>query len=105
MLRAWGNGENMRIPTVGWAFFGLAVAILIGFLLNIGIYIGADFATERSLDGKIFYSKNCRYLYLNGTRDIWSGGVGDTPEEASADKGSFCRPLRKLKMISERAHD
>jgi hypothetical protein len=32
----------MRVPPVGWAFFGLAVALTAGYLLNRGVYIGSS---------------------------------------------------------------
>jgi hypothetical protein len=31
-----------RIPSVGWAFFGLAVAIYLVYLLNRGVFVGSD---------------------------------------------------------------
>ena len=81
----------MRIPTVGWAFFGLAVVILVGYLLNLGIYIGSDTEAFSYNDrpGRILYKKNCRYLYLSGTREI-QVGLGSTPGEAEQ---GFCRPF------------
>src|ERR1700694_2052307 len=36
-----GGGE-MRIPTVVWAFFGLVVLVLVGYVLNRGIFVGSD---------------------------------------------------------------
>jgi hypothetical protein len=31
-----------RIPSVAWAFFGLAVVIYLVYLLNRGVYVGSD---------------------------------------------------------------
>jgi hypothetical protein len=32
----------MKVPPVGWAFFGLVVLILVGYVLNRGIVIWSD---------------------------------------------------------------
>jgi hypothetical protein len=65
----------MRVPSVGWAFFGLAVLALTGYVLNRGIYIGSDTTAEREeiISGvsKRVYKKYCRYLHFAGVREDW----------------------------------
>ena len=74
----------MKVPPVGWAFFGLAVFVLIGYLLNRGIFIGSDIqrVSFKMSDGSLSpkYVKNCRYLHFTGTRDFALWGV-DTYED------------------------
>jgi len=67
----------MKIPSVGWAFFALAVIVLIGYVLNRGIYIGSE--VRRSPYG---YAKHCRYLHFAGAKDGLAFFSEPTPEEA-----------------------
>jgi hypothetical protein len=75
----------MRVPSVGWAFFGLAVIVLAGYVLNRGIYIGSDTRPARIAvaDGinKTVYRKYCRFLHFTGVREDWMAGQS-TEEEA-----------------------
>ena len=75
----------MRIPSVGWAFFGLAVLVLIGYVLNKGILVGANVRQETMSSGDM-YVKYCSYLHF--------GGVGETYVESGkqfeAVDGSVC---------------
>lgn len=87
----------MKIPTVGWAFFGLTVVILTGYLLNRGIYVGSSIRMKynevRYKDGSAqlpYFNKYCQYLYLNGVREEWTTGSFERDE---AEDG-FCAPLR-----------
>jgi hypothetical protein len=77
----------MKIPTVGWAFFGLAVLVVAGYVLNRGLYIGSTI--ERGTDGTLWF-KTCHYLYLNGVRDVMSWHFAKTREEAES---VFCVPI------------
>lgn len=80
----------MRLPPASWAFFGLAVVLLFGYLLNRGIYIGAT-VTPYYRDGKLsHYYKHCKYLYFNGVREVWTGPNSESLEETEK---SFCPPL------------
>jgi hypothetical protein len=72
----------MKLPPVGWAFFGLAVVVLAGYVLNRGIFIGSD-VRPRALTltgGQMVtvYSKHCRYLHFTGFSDDRSLGENDT---------------------------
>ena len=78
----------MRLPPVGWAFFGFAVLVVIFYGLSLGIFVGSSTKYNTSKGGGDFYSLECRYLYLSGVRTIWGGGTGLTPEEAAHD--GFC---------------
>ena len=49
----------------GWAFFALVVVVLVGYVLNRGIYIGYTMTSYRVGD-RTFFLKNCRYLHLSG---------------------------------------
>jgi hypothetical protein len=83
----------MKLPPVSWAFFGLAVAILVGYLLTIGIFAGTEVTSQRVSDG-LLYSKECRYLYLNGTRLVFNNGaVGRDREEVEDSSEGFCPPF------------
>ena len=79
----------MRVPAVGWAFFGLAVLILIICALSLGIFVGSEETFHPGDQFHRYYSHTCRYLYLTGIRRV-SGGVmpADTAEEAAAN--GFC---------------
>jgi hypothetical protein len=72
----------MKIPSVGWAFFGLAVVILAGYVLNRGIYIGSYATSQRHSSGMMFYGKTCRHLHFTGITES-SRTTSTTPEEAA----------------------
>ena len=77
----------MKLSSLGWPLLGLAVIVLAGFLLNRGLYVGSTIdVSMRQGEGKFLYSKNCRYLYLTGVRDIASGS--ETPSRESAESTS-----------------
>ena len=59
----------MRWSTVSRTFLGLAGVVLVGYLLNRGIYVGSNTILD-SASGLVVYEKRCHYLYLNGIRDI-----------------------------------
>lgn len=83
----------MQIPTVGWAFFGLVIVTLVGYLLTIGIFIGSSI-TPFQYAGKINYSRQCNYLYLSGTRAKFAGVVGRTRDDVeNSDESYFCAPF------------
>ena len=81
----------MKVPTVGWAFFGLAVLVLAGYVLNRGIFIGSDVrqSTFKYRDGSSEqqYVKHCRYLHFTGIEDdaFWAK---DSYERADSE---LCR--------------
>ncbi len=62
----------MKLPPVSWAFFGLAVLILAGYVLNRGLFIGSEMLPEpiTTSDGRklTLYSKRCHYLHLAGIK-------------------------------------
>ena len=70
---------------IKWAWFGLAVVVLLGYLLNQGIYVGLT--VERNQFNTM--SASCNYLYLTGVRQVYVGSK-DTAQEAGE---TWCRPL------------
>ena len=58
----------MRMPTIGWAFFGLAVLIPAGYVLDRGIFIGSEVQREvAAFDGRTaeyVYTKHCYYMHF-----------------------------------------
>ena len=59
----------MKRPWLGWVFYGLAAIVVIGYILNGGLYAGSSLNFARDIDGKPVYITMCDYLYVNGTRD------------------------------------
>jgi hypothetical protein len=78
-----------RIPSVGWAFFGLAVVIYIVYLLNRGVYIG----DASGQDGSNYY-RICRYLHLTGISTTVARDALGRPYKAAPASGLFCPPLK-----------
>jgi hypothetical protein len=77
----------MKPSSLGGVILGLAVLATAGYLLNRGLYIGSSIdVSMRQGEGKFLYSKNCRYLYLTGTRDIATGS--EQPSRESAESAS-----------------
>jgi hypothetical protein len=74
----------MKRSSLGWLVFGLAIVVLIGFLLSRGLYIGSVIdVSMRQGEGKFLYSKSCHYLHLDGVRDVSTGT--ETPSRESAE--------------------
>jgi hypothetical protein len=81
----------MKRSSLGLLVLGLAIVVLIAYLLSRGLYVGSTIdVSMRQGEGKFLYSKNCRYLYLSGMRDITNGA--ETPSRESAESTS-CAPL------------
>ena len=62
----------MKFPPVGWAFFGLAVVVLLGYVLNRGIFIGSDVkpGIHNSTNGYVtLFQKRCKYLHFAGVSE------------------------------------
>jgi hypothetical protein len=75
----------MRRSSLGWLILGLAVIVLIGFLLHRGLYVGSAIdVSMRQGEGKFLYSKSCHYLYLDGVRNIGAGSETPSREDAQA---------------------
>ena len=75
----------MRPSSFGWLFLGLAVVVLIGYLLNSGVHVGSSVdVSTRQGEGKFLYSKSCRYLYLDGLRNINVGSETPSREDAES---------------------
>jgi len=75
----------MKRSLLGWLFLGLGV-VLVGHLLNRGLYIGSTIdVSMRQGEGKFLYTKNCRYLYFAGARDITSGLESPSREGAESN--------------------
>jgi len=81
----------MRFPPIGWAFFGLAVLVLIGYVLNRGLFIGSEIdpimLTLNNGSTLPQYTKRCRYLHFTGTSHH-TLGLWDSSERANDD---LCR--------------
>jgi hypothetical protein len=78
----------MKLSSLGWSIFGLAVIVLIGYLLNSGLYVGSTIdVSMRQGEGKALYSKTCRYLYLEGVRGITNFGL-ESPSRDAAESTS-----------------
>ena len=76
----------------GWAFFVLAILLMIVALLTVGVFVGTETNVKFARDGRMFFSKDCRYLYLSGFRDVWNrGGVGAYKD--TEDERGFCPVL------------
>jgi hypothetical protein len=80
----------MKLPPSGWVFFAFVIAVLIGYVLNRGIYVGSEIRSV-SIASDRLYTKNCKYLFLNGLRDdetkIYAASL-ELAEEI------FCPPLK-----------
>jgi hypothetical protein len=59
----------MRWSTVSRAVLGLAGVLLVGYLLNRGLYVGSVTMLDTA-SGLLVYEKQCHYLHLNGVRDV-----------------------------------
>jgi hypothetical protein len=76
----------MRIPSVGWAFFGLAVVVLLGYVLDRGILVGTALLPQMTTVGdRVDYSyfKQCKYLHFGGVDDV--DGFSDRQEAAEKE--------------------
>jgi hypothetical protein len=85
-----GNRKSLKKSAgikLGWAFFGLLVALLFGYGLTRGIFVGSMTEYQASMGG--FYTYNCRYLYPDGVR-LRFRGVGKSPEEAMISSSGIC---------------
>ena len=75
----------MKRSSFGWLIVGLAIVVLLGFLLHRGLYVGSAIdVSMRQGEGKFLYSKSCRYLYLDGVRNISAGSETPSREDAQA---------------------
>ena len=79
----------MKVPPVGWALFGLAGAILLGYTLNRGVHVGSVIKPEIH-NGTPMYSKYCRYLHLTGPDDVYA----NTKFIREQVEQTVCPPLR-----------
>ncbi len=52
----------------GWAFLLLALVVLAGFSLNIGIFVGSEIVKDD------YWKKRCNYLFPSGITTILKGG-------------------------------
>ena len=89
----------MRSPSVRWVWIlgGAAVVVLAGYGLNRGILVGSRVEAARLSDDYPvpFYKKHCRYLFLTGVQQVWTGTVS-TREEAEK---SSCAPLKSEPVL------
>jgi hypothetical protein len=72
----------MKLPWIGWMFYGLAAIVVIGYIINGGLYVGSTIDFARGADGKPAYHTVCHYLYLDGAHQ----------ETTRTDRG-FCPPF------------
>jgi hypothetical protein len=73
----------MRWSTVGRAVSVLVAVVLVGYLLNRGIYVGSITMLDTA-SGLLAYEKRCHYLHLDGVRDV-RVNAGLDEEGASAN--------------------
>ena len=59
----------MRWSKVGRPVSALVAVVLIGYLLNRGIYVGSITMLDTA-SGLLVYEKQCHYLHLDGVRDV-----------------------------------
>lgn len=83
------------MKALGWAFFALAVAVVAGYALNRGIYVGSDVRggpfTLSNGQTVFLYRKHCRYLHLSGISEDDSLGE---QRRIDAEK-FFCRMFER----------
>jgi hypothetical protein len=73
----------MKSPRIGFIVVLGLIVVLVGLLTGRGLYIGSTIdVSMRQGEGKFLYSKNCRYLYLSGVRDITTGSESPSREGA-----------------------
>jgi hypothetical protein len=76
----------MRIPSVGWAFFGLVLIVLVGYVLDRGILVGSyvnpHYFQTVGTEKLYVYFKKCRYLHFGGVHDVEI--IGETEADASS---------------------
>ena len=80
----------MRWSTVGRAASALVAVVLVGYLLNRGIYVGSATMLDEA-SGLLLYEKRCLYLYPNGIHQVRTNAGLD--EEDAEHKS--CPPLGK----------
>jgi hypothetical protein len=81
----------MKLSSLGWSLFGLAVILVAGYSLNRGVYVGSTVdVSMREGEGKFLYSKSYHYLYLNGVHDVTIGSESPSREGVEA---TSCAPL------------
>jgi hypothetical protein len=81
----------MKIPSVAWAFFALTV-LLVGWhwhYLRNGILVGARVRVIERPYGEA-YLHICRYLYVNGIREVVNPQVVIATREKADEQ--FCPP-------------
>ena len=73
----------MWIVRVGWASLGLAIAVLLGYILNRGVFVGAD--VELPFSGGPPWPKYCNYFQWAGVSQETAKAANDlaTPEATS----------------------
>jgi hypothetical protein len=82
----------MKLSSLRWPFLGLAIIVLVGFVLNRGLYVGSTIdVSMREGEGKFLYSKSCSYLYLDGVRHITNHSL-ESPSREGAE-ATPCAPL------------
>src|SRR3984957_2027579 len=75
---------GIKPSSLGWSLLGLAV-IALAYVLSKGLYVGSTIdVSMRQGEGKFLYSKSCRYLYLDGVRNISAGSETPSREDAQA---------------------
>jgi hypothetical protein len=75
-------GMAMRIAIVGWAFFGLTLVSLLGYVLNRGVFVGAD--VELQIFGGPPWPKYCYYLHLRGISQETAKAANDAEAQATS---------------------
>ena len=82
----------MWIPRVGWSLLGLAVVMLLGYVLHRGVFVGAD--VELNISGGPPWPKHCNYLDWNGISRETAKAAND-PSNAEATSCPFLKASGK----------
>jgi hypothetical protein len=69
-----------------------ATAATAAYAMTRGLYVGSSIYLSPYIRDRLWYEKDCRYLFLSGIRSHQSGG-GPTPQ--AADDNGFCPLLLK----------
>ena len=78
----------MRRSTIGRVVLGVALGLLIAYLLSRGVYVGSA-SVLNSASGLLVYEKRCLYFRFNGVKEIRINAGLDEKDTQRA----FCPPL------------
>jgi hypothetical protein len=82
------------VKLVGWAFLVLAAfaAAAAAYAVNRGVYVGSSIYLSPYIRDRVWYEKDCQYLFPSGIHAQQSGGA---PTPQAADDNGFCPLFQK----------